>query len=73
MIMTSYHGRWNGQKKMKARLRASAGVTAGRPGTASGSRKNASSATMTKQMSAIVGRCVGVQVAPNGPAAPNGR
>ncbi len=71
--MTSYQGRWNGQKKIQARLSASAGLTAGSPGTRSGSRKKASAATARNRASASGKTQPGMLSAPSGPARPNGR
>jgi hypothetical protein len=71
--MTSYQGRWNGQKKIQARLSASAGLTAGSPGTRSGSRKKASTATPMNSASASGKTQPGMLSAPSGPARPNGR
>src|SRR5580693_8646569 len=65
IAITSYQGRWKAVTNSQARLRASAGVTAGRSGSRSGRRSTASTATAANSRYATSSRCGGTLVTLN--------
>jgi len=64
-IITSYQGRWNGQANSQARLRASAGRTAGWPAKPEGpgSRHRVTAARQATRIAAAIIRPAGAEVA----------